>query len=362
MNARSDDDGLDVSGRSRRRPRQGRRHARVPGGAGRRPAATTAATSLRRTSSTRSQGDGNFHFLSEAEAINRDLGALAEPRRRDQPEVAGAGRQSRARSRQSVVSRRSGSMAVRRPRACHVRQRWRNRERIERDLADPVNQVENKFRTINQVSATGVAEPRALVRLGSPAHDEQLLPPQHRGRERDLDAHDDNFQIADGQQLRDYDIRYRAARAHGQSDPRPPRERRRTRRSSRSSSTATRSTGWCSTGMCPRRPRKRTSRTRSSSRRRTAWIRPRATCCRRRFGSRTRPRTTVSRSLRDEVDSSGWDLMKPFTFEHVDVEISGGQDVSQKARSYTQTQFGLGTTAGAATPILVGHAGPGLHG
>ncbi len=49
--------------------------------------------------------------------------------------------------------------------------------------------------------------------------------------------------------------------------------------------------------------------------------------------------------------------MKPYAFEHVDVEISGGQDISRKARSYTQTQFGLGTTAAAAEPILVGTPG-----
>ncbi len=49
--------------------------------------------------------------------------------------------------------------------------------------------------------------------------------------------------------------------------------------------------------------------------------------------------------------------MKPYYFDNVDVEISGGQDIADKARSYTQTQFGLGTTALAASPILVGNAG-----
>ena len=46
--------------------------------------------------------------------------------------------------------------------------------------------------------------------------------------------------------------------------------------------------------------------------------------------------------------------MKAYAFENVDVEFSGGQDVADKARSYSQTQFGLGTTALAAVPILVG--------
>jgi outer membrane receptor protein involved in Fe transport len=46
--------------------------------------------------------------------------------------------------------------------------------------------------------------------------------------------------------------------------------------------------------------------------------------------------------------------MKPYRLDNVDIEISGGQDVADKARSYTQTQFGLGTTSLAAVPILAG--------
>jgi TonB-dependent receptor len=49
--------------------------------------------------------------------------------------------------------------------------------------------------------------------------------------------------------------------------------------------------------------------------------------------------------------------MRPWTFENFDIEISGGQDVADKARSYTQTQFGLGATVGAAVPALVGTPG-----
>ncbi|HEY9183015.1 MAG TPA: TonB-dependent receptor, partial [Gammaproteobacteria bacterium] len=62
-------------------------------------------------------------------------------------------------------------------------------------------------------------------------------------------------------------------------------------------------------------------------------------------------------NLEDEVRSSGWDLMKAYTFDRVDVEFSGGQDVSDKARSYAQTQFGLGTTELAASSILLGTPG-----
>ena len=37
---------------------------------------------------------------------------------------------------------------------------------------------------------------------------QQLLHPQHGGRELDRDAHNEQYQLADGRQLRDYDIRY----------------------------------------------------------------------------------------------------------------------------------------------------------
>jgi hypothetical protein len=62
-------------------------------------------------------------------------------------------------------------------------------------------------------------------------------------------------------------------------------------------------------------------------------------------------------NLDDEVESYGWDLMKPFSSRNVDVELSGGWDYSRKARGYLQTELGLGTTAAAAGPILAGTPG-----
>jgi outer membrane receptor protein involved in Fe transport len=61
--------------------------------------------------------------------------------------------------------------------------------------------------------------------------------------------------------------------------------------------------------------------------------------------------------LDDEVESYGWDLMRPFSGGNVDVEVSGGWDYSRKARGYLQTELTLGTTAAAAGPILVGTPG-----
>ncbi|HLF12865.1 MAG TPA: TonB-dependent receptor, partial [Gammaproteobacteria bacterium] len=72
----------------------------------------------------------------------------------------------------------------------------------------------------------------------------------------------------------------------------------------------------------------------------------------RRSGSAANYRYT---DLDDEVESYGWDLLKPFANGNVDV--SGGWDYSRKARGYLQTELTLGTTAAAAGPILVGTPG-----
>ncbi len=85
---------------------------------------------------------------------------------------------------------------------------WRNRERTERDVADPINLVENRFRTINQVSATGV------LNLGlNFTSDHQLTTSSFYLRNTEDESSistrtNNNFQISNGQQLRDYDIRF----------------------------------------------------------------------------------------------------------------------------------------------------------
>jgi TonB-dependent receptor len=61
--------------------------------------------------------------------------------------------------------------------------------------------------------------------------------------------------------------------------------------------------------------------------------------------------------LQDEVDSYGWDLMKPLSTQNLDIEMSGGWDYSRKGRGYLQTELALGTTASSAAPILVGTPG-----
>lgn len=74
----------------------------------------------------------------------------------------------------------------------------------------------------------------------------------------------------------------------------------------------------------------------------------------RRTGSAANYRFT---DLEDEVESYGWDLMKPLGFANLDVEVSGGWDYSRKARGYLQTELTLGTTGAAAAPVLAGTPG-----
>ena len=49
-------------------------------------------------------------------------------------------------------------------------------------------------------------------------------------------------------------------------------------------------------------------------------------------------------SLRDEVNSWGWDLVFPFVFSNLDVEVAFGADFTSKLRNYKQTSLGVGST------------------
>jgi TonB-dependent receptor len=58
--------------------------------------------------------------------------------------------------------------------------------------------------------------------------------------------------------------------------------------------------------------------------------------------------------LEDDVETYGWDLSKPFTFDHWDVEVSGGWDYSRKGRGYLQTQLQLGSTSAPLSALTGG--------
>jgi outer membrane receptor protein involved in Fe transport len=297
--------------------------------------------------------DGNFHFLSEAEAINRDLAVTLN---RDvgltSKKLGPDGSLELALGNSWFLSEddawRLGAMGL-----ISYDNVWRNRERVERDVADPLTLVENKFRTINQVSTTGV------MNFGlSFLSDHEIATSSFFLRNTEDEAAlatrtTNNFQRADGRQLRDYDIRYEQRelvanqiRGHhviGQdtreSIPQFDKDWLDGLTFDWYSSEAAAETD------IPSEIKFSAEDTIDPA---TGDL---ISTSVRRSNSSADYRFTF---LEDEVRSSGWDLMKPYIFERVDVEISGGQDISDKARSYTQTQFGLGTTTLAASPILLG--------
>lgn len=61
--------------------------------------------------------------------------------------------------------------------------------------------------------------------------------------------------------------------------------------------------------------------------------------------------------LRDEVQSNGWSLSKPFHFGDAKLTLTGGQDQYLKGRRYLQTQLGIGSTAAGADAALQGTPG-----
>jgi outer membrane receptor protein involved in Fe transport len=300
--------------------------------------------------------DGNFHFLSEAEAINRDLAvSLNRDVELEDKKLSPDGSVELALGNRWFISEddqwRLGALGL-----FSYDNTWRNRERVERDIADPLTLVENKFRSINQVSATGV------VNLGLAYTDDHEIATssfflRNTEDETALSTRtNNNFQRADGRQLRDYDIRY---------------EQRELR--------AKQIRGRHAIGLDTRQNITQLDHDWLDGLR-LDWYVSEATADTEipseiKFSAEDQIdpvtgellQTAIRRSnsaadyrftfLEDEVRSFGWDLTKPYAFQNIDVELSGGQDISDKARSYRQTQFGLGTTALAASPILVGTPG-----
>lgn len=58
--------------------------------------------------------------------------------------------------------------------------------------------------------------------------------------------------------------------------------------------------------------------------------------------------------LEDQVENYGWSAMLPLSFESSYVELSGGWDHAQKARTYEQSQFSLGYLEVEDTALLEG--------
>jgi outer membrane receptor protein involved in Fe transport len=62
--------------------------------------------------------------------------------------------------------------------------------------------------------------------------------------------------------------------------------------------------------------------------------------------------------LRDNLDSNGWELTMPFNLDALRFSVSGGGDYWQKARTYEQLEFYIGSTSISNTnPVLQGPLG-----
>jgi outer membrane receptor protein involved in Fe transport len=301
--------------------------------------------------------DGTSHTLAEAEAINRDLALSLNRDVEIEPKDLSADSSLEvALGNRWFVSEddawRIGALGL-----MSYDNVWRNRERIERDVTDPLALVETKNRTINLVSSTGV------INLGlSYTDDHEISTSTLYVRNTEDEASistrtNNNFQIADGAQLRDYDIRYEQREL-----------------------LVNQIRGHHVIGLDTRQSHSFFDRDwldgltldwYASEAKADADI-PNEI----KFSAEDRVdpttgellQTSIRRSasaadyrftyLDDEVRSSGWDLMKPLAFEgNIQADLSIGQDISDKARSYTQTQFQLGTTATLAVPALVGTPG-----
>ena len=297
--------------------------------------------------------DGNLHFLPEATAVNRQL-ALSLNRNLgfEEKALGPDGSLDVALGNRWLFDDEGrwefGALGV-----LSYDNAWRNRERIRRNVSDPVNMNETKNRTINQVSATGV------LNLGvnfTPDHSISTNSFFLRNTEDETALStrtSATYLRSNGQQHRDYEIRFE--------------ERELTANQLRgrhvmgadtqeiipflgrgvldglvfewyvSESKAATDIPSEVTFLGVDRVDQATGAVQSTS------IRQSDFAARYRFTE-----------LDDEVDSNGWDITKAFTLSSSDVELSFGQDVSQKARSYTQLDFGLGTTELLAVPTLVG--------
>jgi TonB-dependent receptor len=233
---------------------------------------------------------------------------------------------------------------------------WRNRERVERSSVDPVNLVENRLRTINQVSAARV------LNLGAGfTSDHRIAASSFFLRNTEDESsistrNNNNFQRSDGKQLRDYAIRFeqrelvanqlQGRHVLGQEtrDLLPVLHR---------NALQGLTFEWYVSDATAATDIPNEVKISAED-----HVDPATGAV---LGTGVRFSNSAAdfrfTYLEDQVESSGWDLTKPLSFERIDVAISGGQDVSQKVRSYTQTQFGLGTTARNAALALRGTPG-----
>lgn len=297
--------------------------------------------------------DGQFHTVGEAEAINRELGASLNtdiaPRNKSlDPDF----------DIEATIGNRwyfgegerweFGALGV-----LSYDNSWRNRERIRRSVLDPVNETNTTLRTINQVAVTGIANFGLRFTADHEITTASMLIRNTEDEASIQTGNNFNFQRLDGQQFRNYNVRY---------------EERELRTNQISGSHTLGSETLAILDWAFLRPFENlnfgwyysdsTAETEIPNEvvfSAEDTIDPQtgeliATSIRR-TGSAADFRFT---DLADEVESYGWDLGKPFLLGNLDMEFTGGWDYTRKGRAYLQTRLGLGTTALGTEDVLSG--------
>lgn len=297
--------------------------------------------------------DGGFHTIQEAEAINRELATslnrnIGLSQESFNPDIGLEGALGNRWFFGESEQWEFGALAL-----LSYDNSWRNRDRINRTVLDPEEEFSTTLRTIHQVSATGVLNMGVRFTEDHSIDTSSLYLRNTEDEASITTGHDFNFIRLDGQQFRNYDIRYeqrdlrsnQIRGSHTLGDDTldiltfvPDGLRGLTYDWYYSDSQA-------DTDI-PNEIRISAEDIIDPSDGRLIQTAVRQS------GSAADFRFT---ELRDEVESYGWDLSKGFTLDNgADIEISGGWDYTRKGRQYLQTQLGLGTTFSAAVPILQG--------
>lgn len=297
--------------------------------------------------------DGNFYTIQQAEAVNRELATalnrnIGISEESFNPDIGLEGALGNRWFFGETEQWEFGALAL-----LSYDNSWRNRERINRSVLDPDEEFSTTFRTINQVSATGVIN-TGIRFTDDHSIDTSTLFLRNTEDEASITTGNNfNFIRADGQQFRNYDIRYEQRELRSNQI-----------RGSHTLGDATLdiltfvpdalqgltydwyySDSRADTDI-PNEVRVSAEDIIDPSDGRLIQTAVRQS------GSAADFRFT---ELRDEVESYGWDLSKGFTLDNgADIEISGGWDYTRKGRQYLQTQLGLGTTFAAAVPLLRG--------
>jgi TonB-dependent receptor len=234
---------------------------------------------------------------------------------------------------------------------------WRNRERTIRSATDPLNDIDEQFRTTNQVVFTG------SMNVGLEYLDEHKVEATGiylRNTEDDASltlGHNANFQRASGNRLRNYRIRYEErelelVQLRGSHRLGPA-----TRDVSRLGDRLGFADGlkfdwyWSDATATTGIPNEILFSAVDSIDPDTEALL--STSIRQGVSSADYRFT----DLEDSATSYGSRVALPLNWGDTAVELSGGYDYYEKGRSYLETRLRFGTQSGAAVPILVGTPG-----